>query len=81
MACSTRLIADALRSAERERVFVTVYGVTLVRIRLLIAPLDAYVRREQLYAHGDADEDLQTGRENSGQSSPATSLRLSSVTR
>ena len=58
----TRLIAEALHSANRERVFVTVYGLTLLTIRLLIAALDGYARREHLYAHGEADEELQTER-------------------
>lgn len=58
----TRLIADALHNTNGERVYVTVYGLTLLTIRLLLAALDAYARREHLYARGGADEDLRTER-------------------
>jgi hypothetical protein len=39
-----------------------VYGSTLFTIRLLLAALDGYARHEHLYAHGQADEELQTER-------------------
>ena len=53
----TRLVADALHNTAAERVAVTVYGLTLLAIRLLGAALDAYARREHLYSpHGDGDE-------------------------
>jgi uncharacterized membrane protein len=58
----TKLIAEALHNTDEERVFVTVYGLTLLVIRLLIFALDAYARREHLYAPRQADEDLQTER-------------------
>ena len=58
----TRLIAEALHDTNSERVFVTVYGLTLLTIRLLVTALDAYARRQHLYAHGEADEELQTER-------------------
>ena len=54
----TRLVADALHEgADAERVAVTVYGLTLLAIRLLGAALAAYARREHLYSpQGDGDE-------------------------
>ncbi len=45
----TKLVADALHSHASERVFVTMYGLTLLAIRLLGFALDAYARREHLY--------------------------------
>ncbi len=50
----TKLVADALHSNESERVFVTMYGLTLLAIRLLGFALDAYARREHLYSPPDA---------------------------
>ena len=53
----TRLVTDALHDIGAERVAVTVYGLTLLAIRLLGSALDAYARREHLYSpHGDGDE-------------------------
>ena len=53
----TRLVADALHDVDAERVAVTVYGLTLLAIRLLGSALDAYARREHLYSpQGDGDE-------------------------
>ena len=53
----TRLVADALHDVSGERVFVTLYGLTLLAIRLLGSALDAYARREHLYSpQGDGDE-------------------------
>ena len=58
-----RLTHDAIGDdANGERVFVTLYGVTLLTIRLLGFALDAYARRERLYSHEQADEELQTNR-------------------
>ena len=52
-----RLIADALHDVEAERVAVTIYGLTLLAIRLLGSALDAYARREHLYSqHEDGEE-------------------------
>jgi uncharacterized membrane protein len=52
----TRLTADALHSQSAERVAVTVYGLTLLTIRLLGSALSAYARREHLYSsQGDGD--------------------------
>ncbi len=58
----TKLIAEALHEPDNERVFVTLYGLTLITIRLFILALDKYARREHLYSEDNADEDLQTER-------------------
>ena len=53
----TRLVADALHDAGAERVAVTIYGLTLLAIRLLGSALGAYARRERLFSqHGDGEE-------------------------
>ena len=46
----TRLTADALHNAGAERVAVTLYGLTLLAIRILGSALDGYARREHLYS-------------------------------
>ena len=46
----TRLVSEAIHDTNGERVFVTMYGLTLLTIRLLSFALDAYARREHLYA-------------------------------
>ncbi len=59
----TMLIADAIRDdTSGERVYVTLYGLTLLSIRLLGSALDAYARREHLYSTEQADEELQADR-------------------
>jgi TMEM175 potassium channel family protein len=53
----TRLVADALRHAGTERVDVTLYGLTLLAIRLLGSALAEYARREHLSPpHADGGE-------------------------
>ena len=53
----TRLVANGLHNTGAERVAVTIYGLTLLAIRLLGSALDAYARREHLYSpQGDGDE-------------------------
>ncbi len=53
----TRLVTDALHDVAAERVAVTLYGLTLLAIRLLGSALDAYARREHLNSPpGDGDE-------------------------
>ena len=52
----TKLVADALHSNTSERVFVTMYGLTLLAIRVLGFALDAYARREQLSSPPEAGE-------------------------
>jgi uncharacterized membrane protein len=60
----TRLIAEAIDDIDGERVFVTMYGLTLLSIRVLLFALDAYARRERLYARGGpADEELEAERQ------------------
>jgi uncharacterized membrane protein len=58
----TRLVAGALHDTDGERVFVTMYGLTLIAIRLLGYSLDAYARHERLYANGRDDDELQDDR-------------------
>jgi uncharacterized membrane protein len=58
----TRLVADALRDTNAERIFVTVYGLTLLSIRLIIFALDAYARSAKLYAHEEGDAAAQDER-------------------
>jgi uncharacterized membrane protein len=56
----TRLMAEALNNTSGERVFVTMYGLTILAIRLLGSALDAYARYEHLYSPAGEDEELQT---------------------
>ena len=53
----TRLVAEALHHESSERVFVTLYGLTLLAIRILAFALDAYARREGLYSPPDEGEE------------------------
>jgi len=56
----TGLIADALRHNDisGERVYVTMYGLTLLAISLLGSALDAYARHEHLYSPAKEGEEL-----------------------
>ena len=56
----TRLVAESLSSTSSERVYVTMYGLTLLAIRLLGSALDAYARYEHLYSPAGEDEELQS---------------------
>ena len=61
----TRLVAEALHDSNvtYERVYVTMYGLTLLAIRLLGSVLDWYARREHLYSpHQDDEEEVHTDR-------------------
>jgi uncharacterized membrane protein len=58
----TKLIADALHDTSRERVFVTLYGLILLAIRLLLGALDTYAQHEHLYTQDQADDEVQTQR-------------------
>ena len=58
----TRLISEAIHDTNGERVFVTLYGLTLLSIRLLGFALDSYARREHLYSSEPADEELRVDR-------------------
>jgi len=53
----TKLVAESLHHVGSERVFVTMYGVTLLTIRLLGFALDAYARHEQLYSPPEEGEE------------------------
>jgi len=55
----TRLIAEALNNTSGERVYVTMYGLTLLAIRLLGSALDAYARYAHLYSPSGEGEELQ----------------------
>src|SRR5580700_9449437 len=56
----TKLVTDALHDTGDERVAVTMYGLTLLAIRLMAAAMDAYARREHLYSPPEEGEELQT---------------------
>lgn len=58
----TRLVTDALHHAGGERVAVTMYGLTLLAIRVLGFFLDAYARREQHYSPQGEGEELRSSR-------------------
>ncbi len=54
----TRLVAEGLDDVSGERVFVAMYGINLLGIRVLLHVLDAYARRDHLYSPegvGDSD--------------------------
>jgi uncharacterized membrane protein len=55
----TRLIAEGLHHVDAERVAVTLYGPTLLAIRLLGYALEAYAQREHLFKPGGEGEELQ----------------------
>jgi uncharacterized membrane protein len=52
----TRLVVDAFHDVSSERLFVTLYGTTLLTIRLAGIALDRYAKYAQLYA---ADRDTE----------------------
>ena len=56
----TGLIAEALHNSSGERVYVTLYGLTLLAISLLGSALDAYARHEHLYSPAKEGEELHT---------------------
>jgi TMEM175 potassium channel family protein len=56
----TRLVAEYLHNYGGERVYVTLYGLTLLAIRLLGFTLDAYARYEHLYSPAGEGEELQS---------------------
>ena len=60
----TRLVAEALHDVNGERVFVTMYGLTLLAIRIFGFALDEYARREHLYNSDEGEEPEQSGRSN-----------------
>jgi uncharacterized membrane protein len=56
----TKLVADALDNGKGERVFVTLYGLTLMAIHLLTFALYKYAHRAQLFATDTDTADSQT---------------------
>jgi uncharacterized membrane protein len=62
----TRLVAEALHDftsfSQDARVYVTMYGLTLLAIRILDVALDEYARREHLYSPQGEGEELQSAR-------------------
>jgi TMEM175 potassium channel family protein len=54
----TGLAAHALHNTSGERLYITMYGITLLVIRLLGAALDSYARHEHLYSQGQEGEEL-----------------------
>ena len=54
----TKLIAEALGDRNDERVFVTMYGLTLLMMRLLLTAVDSHARHAQLYSDDEVDEEL-----------------------
>jgi uncharacterized membrane protein len=58
----TRLVSEALDDIEGERVFVTMYGLTLLCIRVLGFALDEYARREHLYSDASESEESERDR-------------------
>jgi len=60
----TQLMADSLREPADERVYVTLYGLTLLAIRLIAFGLDVYARRQHLYSPQGAGEELRTDQRN-----------------
>jgi len=60
----TRLVAEALHDVNGERVFVTMYGLTLLAIRIFGFALDEYAKREHLYNSEPGEGPAQSGRSN-----------------
>ncbi len=58
----TRLVADTLHNTSGERVYVTMYGLTFLVIRLLGAALDRYARLAHLYAPREDGGELHSDR-------------------
>jgi uncharacterized membrane protein len=52
----TRLVAEGLDDVSGERVFVAMYGIALLGIRVLLYAFDTFARWEHLFAPGTIDE-------------------------
>jgi uncharacterized membrane protein len=59
----TGLVGEALRDREDERVFITIYGLTLLAIRLLSFALDEYSAREHLQVAGGEEAERRDRRQ------------------
>ena len=66
----TGLVGEALREPSSERVFVTMYGLTLLAIRLMGFALDEYADREHLYAQSERRRGAPRAKTDSCPSSP-----------
>ena len=53
----TRLVAEGIHDSSDERLFVAMYGLTLLAIRVLLFALDDYGQREHLYTPSGEDEE------------------------
>jgi len=53
----TKLVAEGLEDISGERVFVTMYGLALLAIRILLFAVDEYAYKEGLYARREDEED------------------------
>ena len=60
----TGLVAEAIHDVDGERVFVTMYGLTLLAIRIFGFALDEYAKREHLYSSEPGAEPEVSGRSN-----------------
>lgn len=60
----TGLVAEAIHDVNGERVFVTMYGLTLLAIRIFGFALDEYAKREHLYEPATGAEPEDSGRSN-----------------
>ena len=53
----TRLVAEGIHDSSDERLFVALYGLTLLAIRVLLFALDDYCQRAHLYTRIASEED------------------------
>jgi uncharacterized membrane protein len=53
----TRLVVEETGDVSGERIFVVMYGLTLMTIRLLLFALDEYAHKEELYEELDDEKD------------------------
>jgi len=58
----TGLVADALHNTSGERLYITMYGLILLIIRLLGSALDAYARHQHLYSQAREGGELHSTR-------------------
>jgi uncharacterized membrane protein len=57
----TRLVAEGIDDSAGERVFVAMYGITLLLVRVALVALDEYCRREHLYTGATSNEQVGEG--------------------
>jgi uncharacterized membrane protein len=58
----TRLVAEGIDDSNGERVFVAMYGITLLLVRVALFVVDEYCRREQLYIRAESKEQVKERR-------------------